>query len=134
MLSVGIKGPLNTRDDLKYAKDHGVEIVTYEDWRWGDGAARIGAFVKKLAQQEAYLTFDIDCVDPAFAPGTGTPSLGGFTSSEVLHLLRGLAGVTVVGADVVEVLPDRDTAGITALLAGHVMFEVLCLDAISRRR
>jgi agmatinase len=136
MLSIGIKGPLNTGDDLKYARDNGVTIVTYEDWSQRDGQARIAQFLRSLGEQETYLTFDIDCVDPAYAPGTGTPSIGGFTSAEVLMLLRGLAsegGVNIVGADVVEVLPDRDPAGITALLAGHVMFEVLALDALRRR-
>ncbi len=140
MLSIGVKGPLNTPDDLKYAEDHGVTLVTYEDWKYRDGVERIAAFMRELGGQEAYLTFDIDCVDPAFAPGTGTPSLGGFSSAEALHLLRGLpeasggAGPNIVGADVVEVLPDRDHAGITALLAAHVMFEILCLDGVRRVR
>lgn len=131
MLSVGIKGPLNTKSDLDYAKDHGVEIVTYERWR-REGVAPIKSFLERLGDDEAYFTFDIDAVDPAFAPGTGTPSIGGFTSAESLELIRAMAGATIVGADVVEVLPDRDHAQITALLAGHIIFEILCLDAIKR--
>jgi len=132
MLSVGIKGPLNTGEDLDFAKKHGVTVLTYEQWHRGmrAGTGEVEAFVKGLGGAEAYLTFDIDCVDPAFAPGTGTPSVGGFTSAEALMLLRSLKGANVVGADVVEVLPDRDVSGITALLAGHVIFEVLCLDAV----
>ncbi len=140
MLSIGIKGPLNTSDDLKFARDNGVEVVTYEDWSQRDGQARIDQFVRSLSADkslETYLTFDIDCIDPAFAPGTGTPSIGGFTSSEALALLRGLShqggGLNIVGADTVEVLPDRDVSGITALLAGHVIFEIMCLDALNRR-
>lgn len=140
MLSIGIKGPLNTADDLKFARENGVEVVTYEDWSQRDGQARIDQFVRSLSADkgaEIYLTFDIDCVDPAFAPGTGTPSVGGFTSSEALALLRGLshqgAGLSIAGADTVEVLPGRDVSGITALLAGHVVFEIMCLDALSRR-
>jgi agmatinase len=134
MLSVGIKGPLNTPDDLRYAREHGVTMMTYDQWRRQkqEGREEVEAFVKGLGDAECYLTFDIDCVDPAFAPGTGTPSIGGFTSAEALGLLRSLKGANIVGADVVEVLPDRDPAGITALLAGHVMFEVLCLDAIRK--
>jgi guanidinopropionase len=134
MLSVGIKGPLNTGDDLAFAKKHGVTIMTYEQWHRSvrAGTGEVEAFVKGLKGAEAYLSFDIDCVDPAFAPGTGTPSVGGFTSAEALTLLRSLKGANIVGADVVEVLPDRDVAGITALLAAHVMFEVLCLDAAQR--
>lgn len=139
MLSIGIKGPLNTGDDLKYAADNGVTIVTYEDWSQRDGQAKIAKFLRGLGDAETYLTFDIDCIDPAYAPGTGTPSIGGFTSAEALRLIRDLAGeeggggVNIVGADVVEVLPDRDVSGITALLAGHIIFEVLCLDAVRRR-
>ena len=75
------------------------------------------------------MTVDIDVVDPAFAPGTGTPSVGGLSSAELLALLRSLRGVNIVGADVVEVLPDRDHAGITALLAAHVILELIALDA-----
>lgn len=133
MLSIGIKGPLNNPDDLRYAREHGVDIVTYADARTGDGQERIRAFVRRLGDRPAYITVDIDCVDPAFAPGTGTPSVGGFTSAEALAILRGFAGVTLAGADVVEVLPDRDHGGITALLAAHVAFEIIALDARSRR-
>lgn len=131
MLSVGIKGPLNTKADLDYARNHGVTIVTCEQWR-AEGAEVVRKFVKALGDAETYLTFDIDVVDPAFAPGTGTPSLGGMSSAEALGLLRSFAGVNVVGADVVEVLPDRDVSGITALLAAHVAFEILALDAVRR--
>lgn len=128
MLSIGIKGPLNTRHDLDYARENGITILTYEQVQ-REGTATIDRFVEDLGTEEVYLTFDIDCVDPAYAPGTGTPSVGGFTSAEVLALLRRLVGIDVVGADVVEVLPDRDLAQITALLAGHVIFEILCLAA-----
>ncbi len=158
---MGIKGPLNTKDDLRFAHEHGVTIVSRESLL-NDGAAEIDRFLRRLGDDACYLTFDIDFVDPAFAPGTGTPSVGGPTSTEALALLRRLAhgGVSsgsasrrsggapggrrgsarggvppnIVGADVVEVLPDRDVAGITALLAAHVIFEVLCLDALRRTR
>jgi agmatinase len=119
MLSVGIKGPLNTANDLKFAGNHGVTILTYEQWRRSirEGTREVETFVRELEGGEAYLSFDIDCIDPAFAPGTGTPCVGGFTSAEALGLLRSLRGANIVGADVVEVLPDRDPAGITSLLA-----------------
>ncbi|MCH8269650.1 MAG: agmatinase [Planctomycetes bacterium] len=132
MLSIGIKGPLNTRRDLDYAKQNGVEILTCERWR-REGKAWIRAFLDRLGSDDVYLTFDIDCIDPAYAPGTGTPSIGGFTSAEALAMIRSLRGINLVGADVVEVLPDRDPAGITALLAAHIMFEIICLDAVKRR-
>ena len=129
MLSLGIRGPLNTAADLDFARDHDVEIVTTDEARIGKGAARIDAFKSAIGDDEVYLTFDIDCVDPAFAPGTGTPCAGGFSSAEALELVRRCAGVNLVGADVVEVLPDRDVAGITSLLAAHVIFELLSVAA-----
>ncbi len=128
MLSIGIKGPLNTPSDLDYARDHGVRVLTPDDLG-ANGDAPIRTFVKEIDGAPAYLTFDIDCVDPAFAPGTGTPSIGGLSSAQALGLVRSCVGVNLAGADVVEVLPDRDHAGITALLAAHVAFEVLSLDA-----
>ncbi len=131
MLSVGIKGPLNTATDLDYGRQAGINLVTWADWRHRNGVERIGAFIEHVrrSREPVYLTFDIDCVDPAYAPGTGTPSVGGFTSSEALDLVRSCRGLNLVGADVVEVLPALDPAGITALLAAHVIFEILCLGA-----
>jgi len=132
MISIGIKGPLNRRDDLDFARSRGVTIVTHQTWQ-REGPAAIAEFVDRIRAREAYLTFDIDCVDPAFAPGTGTPCPGGFSSAELLGILRSLRGANIVGADVVEVLPDRDVSGITSFLAAHVIFEILALDAARRR-
>lgn len=138
MLSIGVKGPLNSAEDLKYARSHGITIVPYERWAagggGGEGVKTIAAFKKFLGKTPTYMTFDIDCVDPAYAPGTGTPSVGGFTSADALGLIRSFKGITLVGADVVEVLPDRDPCGITALLAAHVIFEILCLDGSTRKK
>ncbi len=134
MLSIGIRGPLNTRDDLAFAKKHGVTILTYDQWSAShrEGNAEIRSFVERLDGAPAYLTFDIDCVDPAFAPGTGTPCVGGFTSAEALSAVRACVGASLAGADVVEVLPDRDVGGNTSLLAAHIAFEILALDARAR--
>ena len=141
MLSVGVKGPLNTPDDLRYAKENGVTIITYEQWR-EEGTTTIDAFLKRLGHDLCYFTFDIDCHDPIYAPGTGTPCVGGFTSADTLGLLRHIAtfkhasgmGPNLVGADVVEVLPERDPGGYTALLAAHIAFELICMDALARTR
>jgi agmatinase len=132
MLSVGVRGPLNALADLDYGRAKGLELVTFDDWRRRNGVERITSFLARLGDDETYLTFDIDCIDPAFAPGTGTPSCGGFTTPEAFDLLRGCAGVNLVGADLVEVLPDRDPADGTALLASHVIFEILCAAAATR--
>lgn len=136
MISVGIKGPLNTATDLDFAAQRGVTIVTREMLdasAGGAGSKAIADFKARVGRAPCYVTFDIDVVDPAFAPGTGTPSVGGISSAEALTLVRSLAGLQVAGADVVEVLPDRDHAGITALLAAHIVFEILCVSAVSRR-
>lgn len=131
MISIGIKGPLNTSKDLDFAAARGVQIVSHERWR-REGLAPVREHVKRIGGHPAYITFDVDCIDPAFAPGTGTPCAGGFTSAEAFELVRALRGVNLVGADVVEVLPDRDVAQVTALLAGHILFEILALDAAER--
>ena len=130
MLSLGIRGPLNEAQDLEQARALGIAIVSFEQWRSGTGAAVVETFLDALGGDEAYLSFDIDCVDPAFAPGTGTPVCGGFSSAEAMAELRRMAGINLVGADVVEVLPERDPAGTTALLASHVLMEILALDAL----
>jgi agmatinase len=154
MLSIGIKGPLNTADDLSFARARGVTLLTCSDCRREMLAAAAGrppttptsssptspaaplpsiaAFLARLAGAPAYLTFDIDVVDPAFAPGTGTPSIGGFTSAEICDLLRSLRGLRLAGADLVEVLPDRDPAGITSMLAAQIIHEILALAALPR--
>ncbi|MGI9413744.1 MAG: arginase family protein, partial [Hyphomicrobiales bacterium] len=81
-----------------------------------------------------YVSFDIDCLDPAFAPGTGTPEFGGFTTREAQALLRGLRGLDICGADVVEVSPPFDPSGYTALAGVTMMFELLCVMAEARAK
>jgi arginase family enzyme len=94
------------------------------------GIAWAVAQIARVATGPAYMTFDIDAVDPAFAPGTGTPEVGGLTSHEAQQLVRGLAGLSLVGGDIVEVAPPFDGPGqITALLAANLMFEFLCVLA-----
>jgi arginase family enzyme len=93
----------------------------------------IGERFARLRGGPVYCSFDIDAVDPAFAPGTGTPEVGGLTSYEALALVRALAGVELVGADVVEVSPPYDGPGqVTALLAANLLFELVSLLALRR--
>ena len=84
---------------------------------------------ERLGDRPVYLTFDIDCLDPSFAPGTGTPVCGGLTTHQAMSILRGLAGINVVGMDVVEVAPAYDVSEITALAAAHIAMEMLYLYA-----
>lgn len=112
---------------------HGFEV---RDARWlhGNGiAAGIEAIRARVGEHPCYLSFDVDFLDPAFAPGTGTPVVGGFSSHEALQLIRGLSGLNVVGMDVVEVAPPYDHSEITALVAASVGQEMLALLASARR-
>ena len=105
----------------------GVNVL---DARWvhqHGPAAVIAAIQRIVGDRPAYLTFDIDCLDPAFAPGTGTPVCGGLSTAQALEILRGLGGLDIVGMDVVEVSAPYDQAGITALAAAHIAFDMLCL-------
>ena len=84
-----------------------------------------------IGEGPVYISFDIDALDPAFAPGTGTPVVGGLSTREALQLLRGLRGLNCIGADVVEVSPPYDSNGTTALVGAQILFELLCLAAES---
>jgi agmatinase len=134
-VQVGIRGPMyGEDDDFAFQRASGVTTLDIRMVKH-DGVAATTARIRDIVgRRPVYVTFDIDSVDPAFAPGTGTPEVGGLTSYEAQELVRGLAGVNLVGADVVEVAPPFDGPGqITSLLAANIMFEQLCLIALSRR-
>ena len=129
-VQVGIRGPMyGEEEDFAYQNSHAVTMIDIGQMK-RDGAARTAERVRQLVSGPVYVTFDIDSVDPAYAPGTGTPEVGGFTSYEAQELVRGLAGLDLVGCDIVEVAPQFDGPGqITALLAANLMFELLCVVA-----
>ena len=92
------------------------------------GPAQVAQKIKSiLGNRPTYLTFDIDCLDPAFAPGTGTPVWGGLSSGQAAILLRDIAGINMIGGDVVEVSPSYDPSGATAIAGAHVVTELLCI-------
>lgn len=127
VFQIGIRGPLAAGDDLDFPRRNGITVTTVDDVRIGG----LEAFIARLPAFEGptYLTFDVDCLDPAFAPGTGTPVPGGLTTYEVQRILRSLRIPNLVGADIVEVSPPFDHADLTALAAVDVMFEVLGIMA-----
>lgn len=126
---IGMRGTAYDSADRDFAAAHGIRVVPVEELL-EKGAAPVMAEARARAGQHAvYASFDIDFVDPAFAPGTGTPEVGGPTSAQALAAVRGLAGLTIAGADVVEVSPPFDTGGITAWLGASVLFELLCAMA-----
>jgi agmatinase len=126
-LHVGIRGPLYADTDLVDSERLGYTTIACTDYdRLGlDGV--VAAMRHRLAHGPVYVSVDIDVLDPAAAPGTGTPEAGGLTSRELLATLRGLAGLPIVGADVVEVAPAYDHAEITGIAAAHVAYELISL-------
>jgi agmatinase len=127
-----MRGPLFAASDLQDARDLGFTVMTTTEVLRHTPEA-IGALVRAtVGDARAFLSFDIDFIDPAFAPGTGTPEIGGPTSYQGLQLLRACTGIDWVGADVVEVLPALDHAQLTAQLAAQVAYEFLSLVAHRR--
>lgn len=131
-LHVGIRGPLYTADDLTEDGDLGFQIVHSTEMDALGAPGVIERMRARVGDRPVYVSIDIDVLDPAFAPGTGTPEAGGFTSRELLAVLRGFAEVNLVGADIVEVAPAYDHAQITGIAAAHVAYELLTVMA--RRR
>jgi agmatinase len=132
MIQVGIRGPLYGPEDFAFHDQHGIEVIRIEAIK-EEGLAQVGGRLGRLRGGPVYCSFDIDAVDPAFAPATGTPEVGGLTSYEAVTLVRALAGLDLVGADVVEVSPPYDGPGqVTALLAANLMFELLSVMALER--
>jgi agmatinase len=133
-LHVGIRGPLYADTDLADSERLGYATIACTDYdRLGlDGV--IAAMRTRLQDGPVYVSVDIDVLDPAAAPGTGTPEAGGLTSRELLATLRGLAGLQIVGADIVEVSPAYDHAEITGIAAAHVAYELISVMSTSRRR
>jgi agmatinase len=128
-LHVGIRGPLYADTDLEESTHLGFATVACTDYdRLGlDGV--IEAMRGRLGTGPVYVSVDIDVIDPGMAPGTGTPETGGLTSRELLATLRGLAGLDVVSADIVEVAPAYDHAEVTGIAASHVGFDLLSVMA-----
>ena len=131
-MHIGIRGPVYARSDLEEDAELGFQTLTAMDVE-RIGVSGVAAAIRdRVAGQPVYLSIDIDVLDPAHAPGTGTPEAGGLTSREVLGILRSLAGTRLVGADVVEVAPAYDHAEMTTVAAAHICYELLALMALSK--
>src|SRR5580704_7306352 len=129
-IHVGLRGPLYSGTDLREDSDMGFAQVTTDDVAAAGVAAVVDRLLARVANAPLYVSVDIDVLDPAHAPGTGTPEAGGLTSRELLALVRGLQPANVVGADVVEISPAYDHAEITAIAAAHVLYELVTLMAL----
>jgi len=129
-MHVGIRGPLFAPEDLVDDERFGFKVVGSMDLEELGIAGVVARARERLGDAPVYVSIDIDVLDPAHAPGTGTPEAGGLTSRELLGILRGLAGLDIVGADIVEVAPAYDHAEVTTMAASHVAYELLGLFAL----
>lgn len=131
MVQIGIRGTMYDNEDRDFAAANGIRIVPIEEV-FARGFADVMAEAREIVgTRPTYISYDIDFVDPSYAPGTGTPEVGGPNSYQALEAVRGLSGVEIAGADVVEVSPPFDLGGTTAFLGVSVMFELLCVMAMT---
>lgn len=131
---IGIRGPFGAASDTALVESQGGRIVSPEELDLRSASEVARELREAIGTRPMYLSFDIDALDPAFAPGTGTPLPGGLTTREAFSLLRGLGGVNLVGMDLVEVCPALDHADMTSALGAHLMFEGLALLAVRDHR
>lgn len=127
MVQIGLRASGYEADEFDWPRSQGVRVVQAEEC-WYQSLAPLMAEVREqLGEGPVYITFDIDGLDPAYAPGTGTPEIGGLTVHQGLEIVRGCRGLDIVGGDLVEVAPAYDTSGNTSLVAANLLFEMLCV-------
>ncbi len=127
VFQIGLRGTGYSPDDFNWSRKQGFTVVQAEEC-WGKSLTPLIEQVKQaIGDSPVYLTYDIDSLDPAFAPGTGTVEIGGLTIWQALELIRGCNGLNIVGADLVEVSPPYDTSGNTALVGANLLYEMLCV-------
>lgn len=130
-VQIGIRGSQASASDTDFAKEVGIRIITMEEFADIGVEATLREARRIVGDEPTYVSFDVDVLDPAFAPGTGTPEIGGMTTLQAQQLIRGLRGLNLIGADVVEVAPPFDVGGCTALVGATMLFELLCIVAES---
>jgi guanidinopropionase len=134
-VQIGIRGGVNDRDVWQFSHESGMRVIYMHEFHEIGWKAAMAEARRVVGEGPTYVSFDIDSLDPAYAPGTGTPEVGGFTTLEAQLMIRSLRGLNLVGADVVEVSPPFDPSGLTALTGASMMFELLCVlaDAVAAR-
>lgn len=133
-IQVGMRGTFYSREDMTDSQDLGFKVITMFELRRLGIPEVMKQIIERVGKKKAFFTFDIDFVDPAYAPGTGTIEMGGPTSFEVLEMIRSLKDIDFVAYDMVEVLPSFDPTQITASLGGNVMYEFISIIAYQKRR
>jgi guanidinobutyrase len=127
VVQIGVRGSGYSAGDFDWPREQGFRVVQAEECWHRSLVPLIAEVREQLADGPVYLSFDIDSLDPAFAPGTGTPEIGGLTTMQALELVRGCRGLDLVGCDLVEVSPPYDPSGNTALVGANLLFEMLCV-------
>jgi guanidinobutyrase len=127
VFQIGLRGTGYSPDDFNWGRKKGWTVIQAEDLWYKSLAPLMKDIRAKIGNTPTYLTYDIDSLDPAFAPGTGTVEVGGLTIWQALEIVRGCAGLNIVGADLVEVSPPYDTTGNTALIGANLLYEMLCV-------
>ena len=135
-VQIGIRGAQNTEEGWSFSIEHGMRVIFMEEFTKIGVDAVIAEARRVVGDGPTYISFDVDGLDPVYAPGTGTPEVGGLTTIEAQALLRGLRGLDLWGGDVVEVAPPFDPTGNTALVAATMMYEILCIvaESVAARR
>jgi guanidinopropionase len=135
-VQIGIRGSIYSAKDMEFAEQSGIRVIYMEEFAKIGVERALKEARRVVGRGPTYISFDVDGLDPVYAPGTGTPEIGGLTTLEAQHLLRGLQGLDLIGGDVVEVAPPFDPSGNTALVGATIMFEIMCLlaDAVARQR
>ncbi|MGR8925357.1 agmatinase [Rhizobium leguminosarum] len=124
---IGLRGTGYSLDDFNWSRDKGFTVVPADEC-WDKKLSPLMEEIRsKIGDRKVYISYDIDSLDPAYAPGTGTPEIGGLTTAQALQIIRGCHGLNIVGADLVEVSPPYDQSGNTALTAANLLFEMLCV-------
>lgn len=132
-IQIGMRGTSITKNPYQPARDMGFELLTTDDVKAMEISKLTQLIKARVSDKPVFLTFDVDFLDPVFAPGTGTPEVGGFTTYEAYQMIRGISGINMIGFDIVETLPDRDPAHITALNAANITFQVLSIIAQNKK-
>jgi guanidinopropionase len=134
-VQIGIRGTQNSEDAWEFPLESGTRVIFIEEFT-ALGVEQVIAEARRVVGDgPTYVSFDVDSLDPAYAPGTGTPEVGGLSTIEAQSLLRGLRGLNLIGGDVVEVAPPFDPSGNTALVGATMMYEILCVlaEAVASR-
>lgn len=135
-VQIGLRGSMYNETEMAFAKEAGMRLIYIEEFHELGVDAVIAEAREVVGDGPTYVSFDVDALDPVYAPGTGTPEIGGFSTFEAQRMIRGLEGLNLIGGDVVEVAPPFDPGGATALVGATLMFEIMCIlaDSLHRRR